>query len=280
MTEAVTFSTPPTGSEAPAASGNNPASAPERPAWLPQDFKGTADEYVASLTKSQTDTKAELTRAQQELATLKKPAEGTPAPAAKDDNEPQPDADAPPKKEGELDVPEAITNAVDLAPYSDEFNSTGDVTVENRAKIADALKGVLGDNSATIVNEYIDNAKARQVNAQSQIKAIAGGDEGYAAMVQWGAANMKPEEKTAFNKAVNSGDFHTASFAVNGLKAKYEAANGKLPTLVNGDNSPSGNAQGGFASIYAMVEAQKDPRYGKDPDYTKQVEARAARSNF
>jgi hypothetical protein len=69
-----------------------------------------------------------------------------------------------------------------------------------------------------------------------------------------------------------------AKLAVEGLKAKYEAANGVRPALVKG----GGNSVGGdaFRSAAEQVAAMRDPRYGKDPAYTRDVEAKSMRSNF
>lgn len=282
MTEKVEFQSDQTGKDAPAAppADKTPAGAApgERPAWLPADFKGTPDEYVASLAKSQADTKAELTRAQQELAKGKKPAEDKKPTTEVSDKKPGSD------KAGDLEVPEEgkdegkTPDGVDFAPYTDEFNRTGDVSQESRGKIAESLKGILGEHAAEVVNDYIDGRKAHRDNSTSQIKAIAGGDQGYAEMVGWAKTNLSAEERGAFNKAVNSGDFHSASLAVQGLKSKFDASNGKTPSLVTGDNNILG--QGGFTSVHQLVEAQRDPRYGKDPDYTKQVQDKLSRSNI
>lgn len=270
----VVFQSEPTGQEAPAAAEtqNTPPSASgERPSWLPQDFTGTPEEYVASLVKSQADTKAELTRAQQELAKYQKPADEKKPDEAKDEKKDDLEIEDEPKKE-EGPAP------VDFAPYTQEFNETGDVSQESRAKIIDSLKGVFGDNTEGIVNDYIEGAKNRVSNTTSQIKGVAGGDEGYAQMVAWASENLSADEKAAYNRAVNSGDFHTASFAVQGLKSKYEAANGKSPKLINGDNGPA--SSGGFKSLHELKTAIADPRYKTDPDYRKSVEARAAKSNI
>lgn len=274
MPETVTFQAPPTGADAPPAADPKTQVA-ERPEWLPSNFN-TAEDLV----KSFDETKAALTRAQQELAKVK----GTP-PA-----EPPKPEDAPADKkpeEGGLEVPEddkksleeQAKAAMDFTPFTEEFNSTGDVAPESRKKIVEGLKGVFGEHTEAIVNDYIEGSKSRAQNAQSEIKKLAGGDDGYATMVGWAAGNLTPEEKAAFNKAVNSGDFHTASFAVTGLRAKYEAANGKPPRLLDGGGGvPS--SSGAFANIYEMVAAQRDPRYGKDPNYTKSVEERVRKSNF
>jgi len=280
MTETVTFQSEQTGQEAPKAPENKtPAAASgERPAWLPEQFK-TVEDFV----KSANETKAELTRLQQQVA-KGKPAEGEQTTGeSKDGQQPPKDGlgiEESTSKEGEKKGGEEKKPPlnIDFAPYQQEFTETGDVSPENRAKIAEQLKSIFGENAEGIVNDYIDGAKTRLANTTSQLKAIAGGDEGYAAMQAWAKDNLTPAEKEAYNRAVHSGDFHAASFAVQGLAAKFQAANGKAPSLIQGNNTPTGGET--FKSLHEMKQAIADPRYKTDPDYRKQVEQKAMRSNI
>lgn len=273
MTDTVTFQSPPTGTEAPAAPAPKPATASgDRPAWLPENF-ATPEDFA----KSFADTKAELTRVQQELAKLKKPAEQSvekPAEKPGDKTAEGKNLEIDEQTKDELEKAAGI----DFAPYQQEFVETGDVSQESRAKIAESLKSIFGDDAPGIVNDYIEGAKNRLANTTSQLKAIAGGDEGYAAMVNWAKDNLSPEEKAAFNRQVNSGDFHAASFAVQGLKMKYDGAVGRAPRLINGDGPATPAAP--FRSLHDLKQAIADPRYKTDPDYRAAVEKRAALSNI
>lgn len=279
MTETVTFTTPPTGSEAPKVEEKQEQQVQQqqsgdRPQWLPENMKSGED-----LAKAFADTQAALTKANQELAKLKKPVDTKPDDKKTDDKPTD-------KKPGDLEIKddegkdgeEKDAPAIDFAPYQQEFAETGDVTTESREKIAESLKSIFGDNAKAVVDDYVEGAKNRVGNYNTQLKNIAGGDEGYSSLVTWAKDNLPAEEKTAFNKAVNSGDFHAASFAVSALKGKYEAANGKPPKLLSGDGSPTD--AGGFKSLHEMKTAMSDPRYQTDPDYRDSVVKRAAISNI
>ena len=52
--------------------------------------------------------------------------------------------------------------------------------------------------------------------------------------LNWAASNMSEGEKTAYNTAVNSKDMDTVKLAVDGLKAKFERANGSNLILYEG----------------------------------------------
>lgn len=274
-TNTVSFQTPPTTVEPPAP--ETPATPADRPAWLPEQFKSVED-YAKALG----DTKAELTRTQQELSKLKKPADGQPQEGAPKADEKPVDPltikDEP--KEGEDKAVDDAAKAagVDLEPYRNEFLTTGDVAEENRVAIADKLKSILGEEARVYVDEYIEGKKAAAHNARSQIVGVAGGEEGYASLVQWAAKNLPEQERAVYNAQVTSGDFHTTMFAVQALKARYEAVNGKAPKLISGDG-PAAN-EGGFKSLHEMKQAIADPRYHTDPDYRASVAKRLAKSNI
>lgn len=273
-----------------------PAAAPaDRPAWLPENFK-TAEDFA----KSYGEQRAELTKAQQALANQKivdpaaKPVVDPAAkpvvdPAAKPEDKPVVD----PAKKLEIDPknPNAATekaaadlvakSGADMTTYTKEWETTGDVVPENRAKIAEALKGSFpeGTDVAEIVNNYIDGQKARAGNYNAEVIKMAGGEEMSQKMMAWAKANYEPAEKEAFNKATNSGDLVAAKMAVEGLRGRYEREFGSDPALLTGENGILG-ASTAYASTYEMTKAMGDPRYKSDPVYRKSVEQRAMKSNF
>lgn len=293
MTNTVTFTPAPTGPDAPVENVQQRQPQPqgaevaaERPAWLPPNFQ-TVEDYAKSLGETQ----AELTRAKQELAQLKKQSQPADPAAQTPQDGNTPPADKKPDTTGKtpegkrLEVGEEEGGEVEqitpdaFAEYEQEFITTGDVSEGGREKIAKhpALKA-FGEHARSLVDDYIEGAKTRVANTTAQLKAIAGGEQGYSEMIQWARTNLPKAEIEAFNRQVNSGDFHAASFAINALKAKHVAAVGKAPNLVTGDNVEVSTT--GFASLHAMKEAMKDPRYETDPDYRKMVEQRVRISNI
>ena len=137
-------------------------------------------------------------------------------------------------------------------------------------------------NKAGIPKEYVDQFIAGQLamrdNMVNDVKGIAGGDTGYQDMVAWAAENLSDAEKAAYNNAVNSADMEGIKLAVNGLKARYESANGVEPTLAKGKASPS--TEGGFRSWAEVTAAMNDPRYSKDIAYQDDVKRKIKNSNL
>ena len=256
--------------------GEKPVVAPTPPV-APEQLPDTVPENIR---KSYADQRAEITRLQQELATLKKPKEETP-PA--DENTPPPEEKKPeetPPPDGQEEAAKKAADAagVDLAPYQTEYNEKGDVSEENRSKLADQFKSVLGENARQIIDEFIEARKVVHANDTKLFMDAAGGSDQYKAMVTWAAASLTKEQVAAYNKQVESGDRHSVLFAVEGLRAKYESANGKPPQLVTGGTGGS-TATSAFRSSAEMREAMRDPRYKKDPAYRDDVARRLAISN-
>jgi hypothetical protein len=277
-TASVTFQQAPTGAEAPAtdptkdinAQATNPAATgdgtdPARPEWLPANFTSVED-YV----KSNNEARGELTRAQQELAKLRK----------SDSEQPGAGAEQPSQTSVERAANEAVTSAgLDVSSWQAEFNETRDVSEEGRAAIAKGLEAQFGKDARALVDDFIEGQKMRVTNVENQVHTQAGGAEAYSAMMKWAATNLTPAEIGAYNNAMGTGDFNSMSLAVDGLKSRFTKANGKAPTLLSGDSAIAANGAG-FASTFEMTQAMKDPRYRTDPVYRKGVEERAKKSNW
>lgn len=136
-----------------------------------------------------------------------------------------------------------------------------------------------------LVDSYIAGQEAivqkQQEFAEStvkELKEIAGGDEGYAAVVKWASSSLSKEEIGAFNMAIESGNKALASMAIRGLVESYNREYGSTPKLLGGGNP--GLAEEGFNDVDEMVRAMSDPRYKTDAHYRKNVEAKVARSGL
>lgn len=223
--------------QAPAAPPNLQIGGTDRPAWLPAKFK-TEAEFAAAY--------GELESKLGQL-TAGKPAKG---------------ADA---------GPAALLTDGELRAYMEEVTAQGDLSAASRqALIAKGLPEGL-------VNQHVMGLKAVRNETMASIFDLAGGQERYAQMAEWAKENMDKESLAQFNAAVVSGNPGAARFAVQGLRAQFEAS-GSAPQTTN----PSAARLGGkpsaasgvkmFASMKEQVHAQRDPRYAADPAYRAMVE--------
>ena len=65
--------------------------------------------------------------------------------------------------------------------------------------------------------------------------------------------------------------------AVEGLRSKYQAAEGSDPALIAGQSAPSSG--GNYSSWAEVTQAMRDPRYKSDPAYRQSVTSKLERSN-
>lgn len=185
------------------------------------------------------------------------------------------------KKEGEQKPAEAVaTDSVipetDLKNYTDEFEKNGDLSEETVKAIVEKHK-----LPRALVDNYVAGLKAQRGAAvaefESKLVGTVGGRENYDAMAAWARENLDESERQAFDAVVTSGNEGQAAFAIQGLYARFTAAEGQAPsrTIHGASRGPS---VAPFRSMQEAVAAVKDPRYAKDPAYRADVQARYAAS--
>ena len=226
-----------------------PPTLPQEPAKEPEDKKLLAGKYK---------TAEELEKAYKELEG--KLGEKQPAP--------QPD------KQPEDGKPPMTVAGLPAQKYFDEYAQTGGLSDESYKELEG--KGIPRE----IVDAYIEGAKARaerntrlsDETSDALINEI-GGKETFGKMAAWALNAYSEQEKRDYQAAIESGNPAIARFALQSLKAKYEAAFGASPSLVEGQPA-AGTAS--FRSKAEMVKAMRDPRYKTDPAYRAEVERKVA----
>lgn len=249
MVDRVTISSGETGPMAPEAT---PAPAPTvtgKPEWLPEKFwnseRGEAN--VEALSKS--------------YGELEKRASGKKAEEAPADAKATNDA-----------AKEAVESAgLDFGKLETKFYQTGALEDGDYAALEKA--GI----PRSIVDNYINGAQLQAQEFANGVVNQVGGKEAYAEMTKWAADNLSPDEVTAYNEAVNSGDYKRVMMAVKALRGDYTAATGREPSLVTGKQTTV-NADS-YESWAQVTKDMNSIEYKKDPAFRKQVEARLARSN-
>jgi hypothetical protein len=234
-----------------------PAPPADRPAWLPEKFKTPED----------------MAKAYGELESkLGAPKPAPAAPVAPTAAPKDPLAVTPQAAPTDAAAAQAAASAgLDFGALEQEFLDKGAISPENYAALQ--AKGI----GKEVVDNYIAGRQALAANYEREVKAVAGGDEGWTKLVSWAATALSPAEITAFNNATASRDPAMAKFAVAGLQARYTAQYGSQPPLVGG-HPVSGPA--GYESVAQMKADMRDPKYKVDPAFRKMVEGRIAAATF
>lgn len=119
-------------------------------------------------------------------------------------------------------------------------------------------------------------AASAVVDAQAVFK-VAGGEDKYAAMIEWGKANFSQEEIAAYDAAIG-GPPAARDAAVRGLQARYQLALGSEGARDVTEKGAKGGAGARFESKAEMVAAMQDPRYAKDSAYRAEVASKVENS--
>lgn len=110
-----------------------------------------------------------------------------------------------------------------------EYADKGDLTSETREKLAQ-----VGFNEE-FVNDFIEGKKAlvaQQIaKEQSELAEYVGGKENFDNIIKWAAENISQEEKEQISTVRN---MTAQKLILDGLKARMETKEGKLPTFVQG----------------------------------------------
>lgn len=145
------------------------------------------------------------------------------------------------------------------AGFSDETIDAYLGGLRNQLGYEDAEGGTLGDSEI------------------ADIKNIAGGEQGYADVVQWASENLPEADIEAFDEVINTANEAAVRFAVKALVGQYEDAVGRTPDLVTGKQSSTGQA---YRSMAEVVRDMSDPRYDNDDAYRMDVMRKLERSNL
>jgi hypothetical protein len=161
---------------------------------------------------------------------------------------------------------------LDLAAMQKEFETSG--------SLSEASLKTLNDFG--IPKEFVDGfangQKAVQELTQFQereIKSLAG--DKWDEMSLWASKNLDAKSLEAYNAAVSSGNYEQAKLAVSKMFEAYTNDVGSKPKERIGSAGSSGTP-GQLRTMYDLQRLMNDPRYGKDPGYTQEVENLARES--
>ena len=135
--------------------------------------------------------------------------------------------------EDEVRVREEETAEEEVNPNLDILNKASEEFYANDGQVSAETLEELGKlDSNELISAYIElqgqGPEGQDLTEQqaTDIKNMAGGDEGYAALTEWAANSLDESFITAYDNIVESGDMKMIQLALAGLQAEYERQNG------------------------------------------------------
>lgn len=180
------------------------------------------------------------------------------------------------------DEPEDTTDqAVSfISNASAEFAEKGELSAET-------MEAFTQMSSQELVEAYIRFQATQEVGPTTQalsdgdvakIKNSVGGEAAYDQLVSWAAENFTPDEISAFDSVVESGNIGAINLALQALNYRYTDAVGFEGQTIQG--KPAKSTADLFRSQAEVVRAMSDPRYENDPAYRQDIFEKLERSNL
>jgi len=162
------------------------------------------------------------------------------------------------------------SKGLDFDGLYNEYGEKGELSPETYSNLEQA--GL----SKEVVDSYIQGQEAIQQQQVDALQSEVGGEAEYQAMIEWAGSNLSESEQDAFNATLDNAE--SAKFAIQGLNARYKAAN---PQLIGGNRtSGSSSTSRGYSTKSEMMEAMSSPKYKMDHTYRAEVQRKVALSNI
>jgi hypothetical protein len=181
----------------------------------------------------------------------------------------------------EEEAPEVSPARSLITDASAEFAEKGELSEDMMSKFSEM-------SSQDLVQAYMEmQANAPQAEAAepvelsdnevNAIKNSVGGEAEYDKVIDWATNNLSESQIEAYDDIISTGNTDVIQMMVDGLKAKYDSANGFEGRMLTG--KAANNSSDVFRSQEEVVSAIADPRYDRDPAYRNDVLEKLERSD-
>lgn len=165
------------------------------------------------------------------------------------------------------------TRGIDLNRAIKEYNEYGALSTQTIADLGNA------GYPKEIIDSFIQSRQVLEEQFTNAVLKEAGGEAEFNRIQQWASNNLTPKQAKAFNKALDSNDLETISLMMSGIKSKMVSRMGtRNQSLIGGSSNVTPNK--GFKGRDGVIKAMSDPRYGRDPSYTREVEEKMLYTSF
>ena len=160
---------------------------------------------------------------------------------------------------------------------------------KNNGTLSDEMYDKLGEAglSRQMVEAYLKGLRnelgypqdAEPVLSESEVdevKNIAGGSEGYDALMDWAGENLSKEDAKNYDDVLATANKSAIKFAVKALMGQYEDSQGRDSRIVTGKESSTEN----YRSMAEVVRDMNKPEYQTDEAFRDDVLRKLSSSNL
>ena len=159
---------------------------------------------------------------------------------------------------------------------------------ENNGTLSDEMYNELNTAglSKEIVDQYLEGARTKTgIGAQgpvltaaeiSEVKGLAGGEEGYQSLMDWAGQNLTKEDAKNYDDVLATANKTAIKFAVKALMGQYEDSQGRDSRVVTGKESSTET----YRSMAEVVRDMNKPEYQTDEAFRDDVIRKLSKSNL
>ena len=167
-----------------------------------------------------------------------------------------------------------------MSKHFEENNGTLDDSMYEQLSKAGLSKSVVDSYLDGVRNEVGFNPDTPEpVLSESEVdevKAIAGGSDGYDALMDWAGNNLTKEDAKNYDDVLATANKSAIKFAVKALMGQYEDSQGRDSRIVTGKESSTEN----YRSMAEVVRDMNKPEYQTDQAFRDDVLRKLSASNL
>lgn len=167
------------------------------------------------------------------------------------------------------------SKGVDFNDAVREYTETGELS-EATVK---ALEGA--GYPQEVIESFIEGRRAIEDRFTQAVYDAVGGEKEYQRVTEWASKNLQKKTLDSFNRAIDNNNIDAITLMLEGMKAKMVAKMGTANKSIHGGAlSPTTGKPKGYATKSEIIKAMSDPKYGRDAEYTRQVEQKMWATDF
>ena len=177
------------------------------------------------------------------------------------------EAKANPLKQVETKIEDAGLNLSDMAQ---EYVEKGELTAETIKSLNDA-----GFDNVAIDAYITTKVEGATAKANEAITSICGSQDSFNEMSEWMQTGVSAEEFNAYNQGIQGENY---KLHLENMYNKFEKAQPQKQTLVrqSGKSVARTSDTQGYANQSEMITAMNHPSYGKNLEYTREVQRKVS----
>lgn len=148
-----------------------------------------------------------------------------------------------------------------------ELETSGELSEATLVKLEEA------GYPKAVIKGYIKAAEIVERDFENAVYGLVGNKEDYTKVISWANLNVPKSEQAAYDAALDRGDLQTAKLYMDTFKSRMGEKFGTGQPRLPGSPTVSQKVEG-FTTKQEMTKATSDKRYGRDSQYTTEIQNR------